>query len=374
MDDGLDILLVEDRPGDAALLRESLSGESRVRLFGAERLADGIALARQRHFDVMLLDLTLPDTSGADTILRAAAALPDMPIVVMTGTSDEEAASLAVRHGAQDYLVKGAADRMTILRSVRYAIERKRAAVSLQKAHGELEEKVRQRTSELAATVARLQAEVRQREATEREVLEAAEREQNRIGRDLHDSIQGSLAGISMMLACLKRRAENAAAELVQEIDKIEGLISQTLQQTRGLARSLCPVDLAGDGLMRALEILANTTSSLFRVPCEFHCRRKVLVPDKTVALHLYYIAHEAVNNALKHARAKCIRLVLDRGEQGLVLTVQDDGTGIRPERPGGGMGLRTMAYRAGAIGAALSIDPDPDGGTIVRCLLTPKE
>ena len=203
----------------------------------------------------------------------------------------------------------------------------------------------------------------------EREVLEATEREQQRLGRDLHDSIQGSLAGIKMMLEAAKRTACDTAPDLVDQLHEIVNVTDDTLKQTRGLARSLCPMELAGDGLARALDRLAVTTNSLYRIPCTFDCTGKSWIDDEQAATQLYYITHEAVNNALKHAKAKQIAIRLHSLPQEISVSIEDDGVGISENScPTGGLGLRTMSYRATMIGARLDIHRGQDGGTVVEC------
>jgi len=163
----LNILLIEDNPADAELLRDVLAPGGHATLTRVSELAEGLKAARWGAFDAVLLDLTLPDSFGLQTISDAAAALPAMPIIIMTGLADESVALEAVRRGAQDYLLKGQTDQATVLRAIRYAIDRKQAEAALQKAHDELEHKVKVRTADLAGAVEDLQAEVRQRLAIE---------------------------------------------------------------------------------------------------------------------------------------------------------------------------------------------------------------
>ena len=127
------VLLVEDNPGDARLLKEYLaeSGRDRFEIGHAERLSGGLQLVRDERFDVVLLDLNLPDSEGLDTVARMHREAKDVPIIVLTGAEDEETAISAAREGAQDYLVKGRVDSNVLVRSVRYAIERKRAEAAL---------------------------------------------------------------------------------------------------------------------------------------------------------------------------------------------------------------------------------------------------
>jgi signal transduction histidine kinase len=131
------VLLVEDSEGDAGLLRFALRAESSAEhFFSAEhvtRLDDALKLIEEKPFDLVLLDLFLPDTQGMDTLARMRQAAPNLPIVIMTGLNDESTAVDAVRRGAQDYLVKGQTDSRTVIRSLLYSIERKRIEVQLEK-------------------------------------------------------------------------------------------------------------------------------------------------------------------------------------------------------------------------------------------------
>ena len=133
LEDELRILLVEDSPSDAALLQESLaeSGLGRFEITLAGSWAEADARLGEGSFEVVLLDLSLPDSSGHETILRARAKAPGLPIVVLTGQSDEAIALEALRKGVQDYLVKGQADGRQVARAVRYAIQRKREEARL---------------------------------------------------------------------------------------------------------------------------------------------------------------------------------------------------------------------------------------------------
>jgi signal transduction histidine kinase/DNA-binding NarL/FixJ family response regulator len=131
----LKILLVEDSPSDAALLRESLTQKEfgSIEFAHVETWAEAVKNLRQGQFDILLLDLSLPDSAGRDTFLQARAEAPHLPIVVLTGVEDEVIGLDAVRHGIQDYLIKGQADGRQIARAIRYAIERKLAEEELQK-------------------------------------------------------------------------------------------------------------------------------------------------------------------------------------------------------------------------------------------------
>jgi two-component system, cell cycle sensor histidine kinase and response regulator CckA len=121
------ILLIEDNPGDALLIREMLSEVGSYALKQADRLSSGLQLLQQNSFDVVLLDLGLPDSSGIETFRRVQKEKPEAPLIVLTGLTDEEIAVHAISLGAQDFLVKGKIDGELLARAIRYAIERKRA-------------------------------------------------------------------------------------------------------------------------------------------------------------------------------------------------------------------------------------------------------
>ena len=147
----VNILLVEDNLAEARLLQEVLKGSliSRFNLAHVKRLKDAIAQIEVDHFDVILLDLTLPDSYGLASLDSLIEHAPKLPIVVLTNTNDDELAVEAVRHGAQDYLVKRQLNQDILVRSLRYAIERKQAAEALREANEILELRVQERTAEL---------------------------------------------------------------------------------------------------------------------------------------------------------------------------------------------------------------------------------
>ncbi|HWK90332.1 MAG TPA: response regulator, partial [Longimicrobium sp.] len=122
------VLLVEDNPGDARLIRVYLAeaGPPGFEVAHADRLAPALERLADAGAEVVLLDLSLPDAHGVDTVRRTLAATPEVPIVVLTGLDDEAVALDALQHGAEDYLVKGRVDGPLLSRSIRYAIERKR--------------------------------------------------------------------------------------------------------------------------------------------------------------------------------------------------------------------------------------------------------
>ncbi|HJT89304.1 MAG TPA: ATP-binding protein [Bryobacteraceae bacterium] len=151
--DAIHVLLVEDNPADARLVRERLAAASGVpfQVECADRLAAGAARLLQGGVDVVLLDLGLPDSWGLPTFQHIHARQPAVPVVVLSGAADEELAVAAVEAGAQDYLVKGMVDGEILQRALRYAIERKHAEEQIRRLNAELEARVIARTAELEA-------------------------------------------------------------------------------------------------------------------------------------------------------------------------------------------------------------------------------
>jgi len=139
------ILLVEDNPGDARLIREMLAeeGEGQFVITHAERLGDAFHRLDEEHDDVILLDLSLPDSHGLDTFDGIHGRASEVPVIVLTGLDDESIAVKAVQEGAQDYLVKGKVDGALLARSIRYAIER----------HKKVTEELREATKEKTGKV-----------------------------------------------------------------------------------------------------------------------------------------------------------------------------------------------------------------------------
>jgi signal transduction histidine kinase len=207
------------------------------------------------------------------------------------------------------------------------------------------------------------------RKLMEKQIAEISDREQRRIGQDLHDSLCQHMVGIAFASELLrdklarKQLAEAAQAEIISE------MVNEGISQARNLARGLYPVRLEVDGLSSALEELAASAQARNNVNCHFACDEQVLIHDEVAGNNLYRIAQEAVNNAIKHGRGKNISIGLGAVEDEVTLTVKDDGIGF-PESldAHGGMGLHIMNYRAKMIGAFLDIRRGAAGGTIVIC------
>ncbi len=213
---------------------------------------------------------------------------------------------------------------------------------------------------------------ITERKRLEREILEISNREQRRIGHDLHDGVCQQLAGIAYMTASLADSLQEKGAAESSQAERISGLLNSVMNQTRGVARGLFPVRLEENGLASALEELAANASELFKLSCRFIADQPPEAVDNGIALHLYYIALEAVANAAKHGKARNIVISLDPAGDRYALNVRDDGIGFMPAGGSSGMGIRIMRYRARVIGATLSLQSQPGSGTHITCQFLP--
>jgi two-component system, LuxR family, sensor kinase FixL len=203
------------------------------------------------------------------------------------------------------------------------------------------------------------------RERLETEILAISEREQRRMGQDLHDDICQQLAGIEFLSKALEQQLGTSVQ--ASQAGEIAKLIREVIEDTRRLARGLAPIQLEAEGLMEALRALAARTGHLFGIECDFQCPAPTLIHDVSVGTCLYRIAQEAVSNAIRHGRAHTIRIVLKPLNPGVELEIANDGVGF-PDKSLNptGMGLRIMQYRTDLIRGELRILKAPDGTRVI--------
>ncbi len=210
---------------------------------------------------------------------------------------------------------------------------------------------------------------ITQRKLIERELLRVSDAEKNRIGSDLHDGLGQYLTGISCLSAALRDKLSVQTRPEAEEAATISSLVQEAIAQTRALARGLCPVQLETAGLDTALEDLTYQVQRLHGIESRFVPSGPMPACDTNVALHLYRIAQEAINNAVKHSGAQHITVTLDFSKENKLLRIEDDGCGFDPEvKHGPSSGLQLMPYRAAMIGGTLSITSQPSAGTKVEC------
>ena len=288
------VLLVEDNPGDARLLREAVAevNAPAIEWTAADRLSTALMQLEQEPFDVLLLDLSLPDAQGFETFARAHQRAPEVPIVVLTGLDDEEMAVKTVQAGAQDYLVKGHINGHLVVRAMRYAIERRQLLA-------------------------------REQEKSEQLKLSI---------REAHHRIKNNLQAISDLLY-LELTAGNSSPEdalresmeRVQAIATVHDLLSQEgdvrVVDAGSVVQRLVPMALRSNGLSEGSATIRTPAS-----PVPLSAKR---------ATSLALIVNELVSNAAKHACRDsahgALSVSLQQENEELVLRVKDNGPGLPP-------------------------------------------
>jgi PAS domain S-box-containing protein len=210
---------------------------------------------------------------------------------------------------------------------------------------------------------------ITERKRLEQEILEVSSRERQTIGRDLHDGLGQELTGVALMLRGLATRIQHQLPETVVQVNEIVGLVNQSIESARSLARGLLPVHTDSGGLPFALRTLAARTRDLYGLEVNF---RAEVWPELSLseasASHLYRIAQEALTNAARHGHASKVEIFLLVTRNAFFLRITDDGTGVGgAHKSATGMGLKIMRYRAGMIGAKFEIGPNIPHGTVVR-------
>jgi PAS domain S-box-containing protein len=243
--------------------------------------------------------------------------------------------------------------------------DREAAQAQVHRYTSELEKAQQKMLSMMSA----LEAEVHERKSAEEKILQISEREQRRLGEELHDGLGQTLTGISFMTKVLAKQLETEGSERTAEAAEISTFVNEAIAKTRDLARGFYPIELEKNGLISALHDLAAREHSLFGVDCQICTEVESLMPDLNKAAQVYRIAQEAIENAIKHGEARKITVRLAKQNGHVNLTVQDDGKGFPKSLPKSrGMGLQIMKYRAGMLAGSFNIKAGARKGTVVTC------
>lgn len=300
-----------------------------------------------------------------------------MPLIILTtGTQSRltRLLQLAAEAAGSVTLLERPIGTTTLLRSVEVALNSRHRQYQVRNLVSKLadlskalEDRVRDRTRELRAANAKLKAEIERRKGLEGEILSVSDREQQRLGQELHDGICQHLTAVAFMARSVALRLKNHRVIDVSDIEKIAELVNNAATDTRDLSRALHRFDVDAAGLIRALQDLVDR--EIWKIPCRLEVRPSFQIKDDAVATQLYRIAREAVINANKHAEAREIVISLERARQGMVMRVSDDGVGLPADaKLKHGLGYHIMNYRAQSIGGRLEIDSKKRHGTCVAC------
>ncbi len=341
-----DVVLAEDNEELSAYIKDLLAGTCTVHV--AQDGEEAFELIQQVHPALVITDIMMPKEDGLDLCrtLKANPATADIPVVMLTALTNRKALLRGWEAGADEYLFKPfhPKELVTRIRTLLRNVERRKEAEAVQK-------------------------------QLERELLQTSERERRRIGQDIHDGLASHMTGLMTIVQSLKEKGgeeEETLTIKAKSLDRIVDLARDGARQARALARGLNPVKLDEKGLPAALQTLAENQEFRYELTCVFQedSSRPDLSQDQT--MNLYWIAHEAVQNAIQHGNASRVSIWLGMEDGKTILEVTDDGTGLPDpvEEIEDGMGLATMRYRTELIGGRLKIQNRAEGGVRVVCTL----
>ena len=364
----IQVMLIEDEPAHARLVQRylSASAEPRFTVTSADTLKAGLDRLKAGGLDIVLLDLGLPDSAPTETLNRVLAAANDTPIVVLTTSDDPEQALEAVKAGAQDHLPKPKVGPDLLVRSIRYAIERKRSEQQLKLFNETLERRVAERS-----TVAQQRAERLQRLAAE--LSQAERRERQRMAHLLHDDLQQIIAAARMRLdLAAGETADNRYRNLVLEAIK---LLNDAINATRSLTLDLTPPVLSERGLGAALEWLGRRMKDLHDLNVTVTINGDPQKLSGDTASLLLDAARELLFNIFKHAQVQQAVVTLRCDDPGHAsLTIEDHGVGCdlkvlqQQEEKDQRFGLFSIRERLEAIGGRF--ETQSAAGRGMKCTL----
>ena len=425
MEQPINILIVDDEPKNLTVL-ETILDDPGYRLVRAESADQALLAMVAEEFALLILDIRMPGMTGFELaeMIKERKKTALVPIIFLTAYyNDDQHVLTGYGTGAVDYLQKpvnaailrskvavfaelhrksreiGLANRALLaeITERRLAEERLRelnetldqrvtertdelltASAALAETSEryrilnlELESRVAQRTSDLQAALGTVEAEMAERRRLELEILEISEREQARLGQDLHDDLGQQLAGIGMFAFTLHQTLRAEGHRCTADAEFMMNSLTSTLHTARNLAKSLFPVELEYGGLAVALEELANRTGTLTKVSFRLTIDPAFEI-EKHAAIHLYRIVQESVGNAIKHSKAQAITIECQVRDGVRSVRVTDDGVGFKePEKESrwAGMGLHLFQYRARLIGAKVEVKAMDEGkGCQVTC------
>ena len=213
---------------------------------------------------------------------------------------------------------------------------------------------------------------ITERRDLERMVLEITKKEQQRLGQELHDGLAQHLTSTAIVAKVLEKKLSKVASPAVKDAKRVVGMINQATTQTRELAQGLYALEMQSENLYLSLKKLIRDAEKTVGIHCKFKSDGTALTVEDATAMHLYRIAREAVNNAVKHGQCKNIWVYFGkRTERSAELRIENDGKSfVKKRSTQTGLGMRIMSSRAAILNASFTVEVRPKGGTVVRCVL----
>ncbi len=351
-DQSIKILLIEDDEDDCVIIRDIISGIRtwRCRLDWVSAPENALDKASSEQYQICLLDYRLGEKNGIELLKVLKQNGFEAPIIMLTGYGDHETDIEAMKAGAADYLEKGSLEPKILERSIRYAIDRGNALKA-----------IRESEKALRALSGRL--------------VKAQERERSRIAKELHDSIGSNLSAIKYILEEKRYRmgADNAPHN-GPTLEKIIDLVKETMEETQRMSTNLRPAILDDMGIIVAIQWVARKFREVYSdISIETHMDIAEDDVPESLKIVILRIVQEAFNNISKHSGADKIEVCLQRTNDNLELTVEDNGKGFDTEKllsqshETSGMGLMGMKERSEVYGGSFRIDSGIGKGTIIQ-------
>jgi signal transduction histidine kinase len=343
---GYHILVVEDNPGDFILVEdlilERINSPLIVQANTFEE-AKGILTSNGHEYNVVLLDLSLPDHTGEPLIHEIVELCGNIPVVVLTGYTDFAFGVKSLSMGVSDYLLKDDLTSLSLYKSIVYSIERKRIMSALKTS----ERRVRSFANQLN---------------------NALEEERSRIAREIHDEFGQQLSGLKMSLSSLKK-ANGIDTNMETLMDVLIADVNTSIESVRQIANELRPVLLDKLGLFAALEWLVTELEKKTGITSYLYVDIDQPAIKKTLEINVFRICQEALTNITKHAKASLVIIQIENINNQLLIKVIDNGCGIKASTLHNpmSMGLLNMKQRANLIGAELNVSSSSQTGTIIE-------
>jgi signal transduction histidine kinase len=351
MNDNLRILILEDVAADTQLMEDELNNSGIT--FISKRVAtkkDYLDELNNFSPDLILSDYNLPQYSGTAALAEAKSRCPDIPFILVTGALGEERAIDILTHGANDYVMKSGLQRL---------------APAVHRALGEAAEIAARKKAE--AELRKLRDNLR---SLTMEVTLAEEKERRRIALELHDHVSQNLAYCRIKLGELVK--ENKSSPLVQSINELLNIVTETIADTRSLTFELSPPVLYELGLEQAIEWLGQKVIAGRDINFRLDNDDQLAQISQELKILLFQIVRELLNNVAKHAQAKETQVIIRKTGDNILIDVQDDGIGFDVSRitdySNGpvGFGLFSIRERLNHIGGDFHINSSPTGGAKV--------
>ncbi len=232
---------------------------------------------------------------------------------------------------------------------------------------------IHQQAADLQARAGLLAEKNQERSRLQQEIIHISEREQQRIGHDLHDDVCQRLAAVRMKIQDHEEKLAETAPSLLKDAGGIASDLADAIHITRTLARGLSPVAIESGGFDVAMRALARGSSAVFKIDCRFESddQTPADLPQST-AHQFYRIAQECISNAARHARSQQVTLSLQTNSEQFIMRIINDGAPMPTDRANpDGMGMSIMRHRAESVGAVIEYETRPsDAATAVRCVL----